>query len=72
MQIWPIVKFYMRNEAAIDKLLSAPGTSNPAVINSAATILENLFPAQKALIADALATIREATAPSNYPDPNQS
>lgn len=71
MQIWPLVKFYMRNEAAIDGLFSH-GTSNPAVIGAAATILENLFPAQKALIADAMATLKEANAPSNYPDPAQS
>ena len=67
MQIWPWAKFYLRNETEIDGMLSQ-GTSNPVVIATAATILENLFPSKKALIADALATLKEATAPpSNYP-----
>ena len=71
MQIWPIVKFYMRNEAEIDGLLGH-GTSDPAVISAAAVLLTKFCPAQKALIADALATLKEANAPSNYPDPAQS
>ena len=71
MQIWPLVKFYMRNEAKINTLLGS-GTSNPAVIGAAATLLENFFPAEKPLIDDAMATLKEASAPSPYPDPAQS
>jgi hypothetical protein len=71
MQIWPLVKFYMRNEAELNELLGQ-GTGNPQVVSAAAVILENLFPAQKALIADLQATLKEASAPSPYPDPAQS
>lgn len=66
MQVWPLVKFYLRNEAEIDSLLNS-GTSNPVVIAAIGGLLEILFPAKKALIADALSTLKEATAPVPAP-----
>ena len=44
MQVWPLVKFYLRNEAEIDSLLNS-GTSNPVVIAAIGSLLEILFPA---------------------------
>lgn len=67
MQLFPLLKFYLRNETAINALLNqAASGDSPAVlelVNVAAPLLKKWFPAQAALIDDALATLKDVTGP---------
>ncbi len=74
MQLFPLIKFYLRNEAAINTLLDqAASGDSPAILelaNAAAPLLKSWFPAQAALIDDAVATLKDMTAPPTPQVPN--